>query len=60
MTISPQLSEQTYDKSSWNSLYINADKLTSDTFVHKLLFWTPYCVWFPNTIELYNIINQII
>ena len=42
------------EKSSWNSLWINLDKLTSEIFVHKALHWALYHMWFQNTFELYD------
>ena len=41
MKISPQSSEPTL----WtNSLWTNADKLTSEIFVYKSLHWALYCM----------------
>ena len=40
------------EKSSRNSLQINADRLTSEIFEHNALHWSLYHAWFQNTIEL--------
>ena len=40
------------EKSSWNSLQIDGDKVTSEIFVYKTLHWALYHVWFLNTGEL--------
>ena len=42
------------EKSSRNSLLINADKLISEIFVHEALHWALYHMWFQKTFELYT------